>query len=593
MSFHPNDVARRARVASWGLFGAFMVLLGAFFWTQVLQNAKYALQSETNRLREVPLPAPRGTIYDRDGRVLAENVPGYSVSMLSPTVDSLRAVLRRLSATVPLGPDQMEAAVRRYHRAPNRPTVILTDAPFDVVSVLEEHRIQFPGLIIQSAPKRHYPDGPAVAALVGYTGEITEAELNSKAFQDSGYKAGQQVGKGGLEKEYESRLRGREGMRFVEVDARGRVVRDAGARRDSLPEAAPPLYTNIDLDLQRYTASLFGDSLQGGAIAIEPTTGAVLALYSAPSFDPNRFIGGIPADYWRELNSDPRRPLYNKVIQAHYPPGSTWKLATATWALQNHIATLDEHMPEPCTGGFQFGNRYYHCWDPHGHGSLTLSQAIEKSCDVYFYQLGLKVGLSRLIAGGVALSFRDRTGIDLPNESFGYFPASLDYYNRLYGPRGYSTSVVLNLAIGQGENAQTVAGMARFYTALATDGQEAQPTIVRKSQPQRRRIFQLDSAQFAGLRVALTGVVAAGGTAAASQIQGIVLAGKTGSAQNTQDPLHTHAWFVGFAPAANPTIVVAVLLEFGGHGGHAARLASRMIEHYLKVAPASAVQTEG
>lgn len=590
MSFHPNDVARRARFASIGLMGAFLVLLGAFFKTQVLQNAQYVLQSETNRLREVPLPAPRGIIYDRSGRVIAENVPGYTVSILSPAADSLRAVMRRLSGTIPISASQIDAAVRRYRQAPNRPTAILADASFDVVSVLEEHRVEFPGLIIQSAPKRHYPDGAAVAAFVGYTGEITEAELNNRSFR--GYKSGQQVGKGGLEKEYEDKLRGREGTRFVEVDAKGRVVREAGARQEILPEAAPPLYTNIDLDLQDFTAQLFGDSLQGGAIAIDPNTGAVLALYSAPSYDPNRFIGGIPADYWRDLNNDPRRPLYNKVIQGRYPPGSTWKLATATWALENHVATLNEVMPTPCTGGFQFGNRYYHCWDPKGHGNLTLASAIEKSCDVYFYQLGLKIGLSRLIAGGVALNFRDKTGIDLPGESPGYFPYAIDYYTRLYGARGFSNSVVLNLAIGQGENSQTIASMARFYTALATDGQEVRPQIVRRVSAERQRIFTLDSAQSAGIRAALAGVVSRG-TAAGEQIQGVIMAGKTGSAQNSQDPLHTHAWFVGFAPADKPRIVVAVLLEFGGHGGHAARLASKMIEHYLKVAPVSAVQSEG
>ena len=233
--------------------------------------------------------------------------------------------------------------MRRYRRAPNRPTAVLSDASFDIVSVLEEHRVEFPGLIIQSAPKRHYPDGAAVASFVGYTGEITESELESRTYR--GYKAGQQVGKGGLEREYEDSLRGREGTRFVEVDARGRVVRDAGARADIPAVAADPLYTSIDLDLQRFTAALFGDSLRGGAIALDPNTGEVLALHSAPAFDPNRFIGGIPADYWRMLNTDPRRPLYNKVIQARYPPGSTWKLATATYALENGIATLDDHMP--------------------------------------------------------------------------------------------------------------------------------------------------------------------------------------------------------------------------------------------------------
>ncbi len=594
MSFHPNDVARRARVASVALMIGCAVLLGAFFRTQVLQNAQYVLQSETNRLREVPLPAPRGTIYDRAGRVIAESVPGYSVSMLSPTADSLRAVLRRLSETIPLTPDQIEIAVRRYRRAPNRPTAVLSDASFDVVSVLEEHRVQFPGLIIQSAPKRHYPDGAAVAAFVGYTGEITEAELESKVFSSSrGYKAGQQVGKGGLEREYEDRLRGREGTRFVEVDARGRVVREAGAREDLLPEGAPPLYTNIDLDLQRYIVQLFGDSLQGGAIALEPSTGAVLALYSAPSYDPNRFIGGIPPDYWRDLNADPRRPLYNKVIQGRYPPGSTWKLATATWALENGIVTLDETMPVPCTGGFQYGNRYFHCWEKRGHGTLTLAGAIEKSCDVYFYQLGLKIGISRLVAGGVTLNFRDRSGIDLPGESAPFFPYSVDYYNKTFGPGKWNNSVALNLAIGQGENAQTVASMARFYTALATDGQEALPSIVRHPDVARTRIFTLTDAQMSGLRAALAGVVSSRGTAGASQIQGLTLAGKTGSAQNSEDPNRTHAWFVGFAPAEDPKIVVAVLLELGGHGARAARVASKIVEHYLKAPPTVNVQTEG
>jgi penicillin-binding protein 2 len=236
----------------------------------------------------------------------------YSVSLLSPTPDSLRSSLQRLASLIPLSTEQIEASVRRYRRAPNRPTVVLGDASFDVISVLEERRVEFPGLIIQSAPKRYYPAGSAVASFVGYVGEITENELSSSRY--AGYKTGQQVGKGGLEKQYEKELRGREGVRFVEVDAHGRVVREAGARQDLLPMGADPLYTNIDLDLQQFTASLFGDSLQGGAIAIEPKTGAVLALHSAPTFDPNRFIGGIPPELWKSLNEDPRHPLYNKVI---------------------------------------------------------------------------------------------------------------------------------------------------------------------------------------------------------------------------------------------------------------------------------------
>lgn len=591
MSFHPNEMQRRARLASAVLFLAFVFLVGSFFRTQVLQHAQYVLQSEENRLREVPLPAPRGVIYDRHGQIIAENLPGYSVSLLAPGVDSLRAALRRLSGTIPLSPEQMNQAVRRFRRAPNRPAVILPDASFDVVSVLEEHRVEFPGLIIQSAPKRYYPDGPAIAAFIGYTGEVNENELASAAFR--GYKAGQQVGKDGLERQYESLLRGREGTRFVEVDARGRVVREAGARQDLQPQPAQPLYTNIDLDLQKFVVQIFGDSLIGGVVAIEPNTGAVLALHSAPTFDPNRFIGGIPADYWRALNEDARRPLYNKAIKGAYAPGSTWKLATAVMAIQGGVATLDDHMPVACTGGYQYGNRRFKCWDKKGHGNVNLAQAIELSCDVYFYQLGLKIGLSRLVAGGVEMGARERTGIDLPSETRSSFPTTpaTEYYNRRFGPRGWSNAVSLNLAIGQGENAQTVINMARFYTALATDGNAAQPRIVRGAGA-RVPMFHLTDEQLDGVKKALAGVVQRG-TAAASQIRGVMLAGKTGTAQNAHDPLRDHAWFVGFAPADDAKIVVAVMLEFGGHGTRAARIASKIIEHYLKVQTLQVLSTEG
>lgn len=593
MSAHPNDIARRSRVASIGVAAAIVVLLGAFFRTQVVEHDRYQLQSRENRLRAIPIPAPRGTIYDRHGEIIAENLPGYSVSILPTNLDSLRSALRQLGRAITLTPEQADAAVRRYRRDPNRPTVIIADASPDVISVLEEHRIDFPRLLIQSVPKRFYPDGPVVASFVGYTGEITDADLNSPRY--AGYEPGQLVGKAGLEKQYENVLRGREGMRYDEVDARGRVVRPAGAQMDLTPEPGRPVYTNVDLDLQRYTASIFGDSLQGGAIAIDPRDGGVLALYSAPSYDVNRFTGGIPADYWKQLLTDERRPLVNKVIQGRYPPGSTFKLATAVTGLEDGVVSIDEHMPVPCTGGFQYGNRYFRCWKKDGHGSISLAQAIEVSCDVYFYQLGLKIGLARLLAGGISLDMRNRTGIDLPEETRALFPYAVDYYNKTYGPRGWSSAVTLNLSIGQGENSQTVVNMARFYSALAMGGTAARPQLGHKPAV-RTRIFRITPEQMAGLRTALAGVVEAGGTAASARIQGVMLAGKTGTAQSgkrVNGVELNHAWFVGFAPADNPRIVVAVMLEFGGHGGRAAHVASAMISHYLKVAAASAVQTEG
>ncbi|HRN54129.1 MAG TPA: penicillin-binding transpeptidase domain-containing protein, partial [Gemmatimonadaceae bacterium] len=472
MSFHPNAVHGRARVASALLFFVFLFLAGSFFRTQVLQGARYILQAETNRLREVPLPAPRGMILDRTGKVIAEDLPGYSISLLVRTEDSLRVMMQHIGEIVPVSPEQVGAAVRRFRREPTRPTVLFPDASFELVSILEERRVEFPGLIIQSAPRRHYPDGPAVSALVGYTGEISESELGLERFAE--YKPGQQVGKDGLERQYEDRLRGREGARFIEVDARGRVVREQ-AQPDLQPERPAALYTNIDLDLQRFVHELFGDSLIGGVVAMEPHSGEVLALHSAPTFDPNRFIGGIPRDYWDELQNDERRPLYNKAIKGAYPPGSIWKLHTSIIAMEAGQVRIDEKMPVRCEGGFQFGNRFQRCWKRDGHGDVTLAEALEQSCDTYFYQLGLRIGLQNLVAGGLRLGARERSGIDLPAETRSVFPTDppKEYYDRLFGPRGWSNGVVLNLAIGQGENSQTVVNMARFYSALATDGEAA------------------------------------------------------------------------------------------------------------------------
>ena len=592
MSFHPNDVARRARAASYVSTGLILFLSAAFFRTQILGNKQWVLQAEENRLREVPIAAPRGIIKDRNGKIIAENVVGYSVSVLAQSEDSLRGTLRRLSGTIPITPQQVEQAVRRYRRAPTRPTVILNDAPFDVVSVLEEHRVDFPSLIILSSPKRFYPNGPAVASFVGYVSEISERELTQAEFAT--YKAGQQVGKGGLERQYEAILHGLEGSRFVEVDARGRIVREQGAQERKARPAAD-LNTNIDLDLQVFTANLFADSLVGGAVAMDPETGAVLALYSGPSYDPNRFIGGIPQSYWDSLRADKKKPLYNKALQGIYPPASTWKLATAVIGLEDKAITTTSRMPQGCGGYYYFGNRSWACWEKGGHGSLDLTGAIAKSCDVYFYQLGLKVGLSRLIAGGVKFGFSSRTGIDVPGEFKPIYPDRLQYFDDKYTPRGYTPgAMALNLSIGQGDNAQTILNMARFYTALATDGHAAKPEIV-KRRPERTKIMDLTTEQFDQLRNAMIGVTSAGGTAASAALTGVTLAGKTGTAQTTALGAGgcDHAWFVGFAPAEKPKIVISVMLECGAHGYAAARIASQIVGKYLGVQPTYLAQPTG
>lgn len=595
MKFHPNDVQRRSRNAAAVLFLTFVFLAGSFFRAQVLQHRDYLLRAEGQRLREVPIPGARGMILDRNGAVIAENIPGYSVSIIAPNPDSLRAVLARVASVISLTEDQAAVALRRFRRNVATPTLLLSSVSFADVSRLEEHRLQLPGLIIQETPRRYYPDGAAVAALVGYTGEVSEPELATPAYAD--YKPGQQVGKAGIERQYEDRLRGIDGARFVEVDALGRVVRDADVGSLLPPQPAPALVTNIDLDLQRFVAGIFGDSLVGGAVAIDPATGAVLALHSAPMYDPNEFIGGVSSAYMSQLNEDPRRPQLNKATQGRYPPGSTWKLATAVTALEAGIVKLDDRMQAPCTGSYQYGNRPFKCHLARGHGLLTLAQAIEQSCDVYFYQLALKLGLQRLVAGGIKLGSAEKSGIDLPNDNAPFYPTdpAAAYFTRKYGARGWTQGAAsLNLAIGQGENSQTVISLAKLYTALAMDGVSSTPRVVHAA-PEHSRLFELDSATLSQLRAALSGVVERG-TAQASRIQGVVLAGKTGTAQSgtfVNGVELDHAWFAGFAPAESPRIVVVVMLEHGGHGTRSARIASKIVEHYLKVAPLQFIKTEG
>jgi penicillin-binding protein 2 len=592
VSFHPNEVARRARAAAIISTGTLVVLTGAFFRTQILGNKQWVLQAEENRLREIPITAPRGIIFDRNGKIMAENVVGYTVSVLAQSEDSLRGTMRRLAGTIPLSQNQMDLAVRRYRRGPTRPAVILNDASFDVVSVLEEHRIEYPNLIILSAPKRFYPAGPAVLPIVGYPSEINEQDLALPQYAT--YKAGQQIGKLGLEKQYEKVLHGREGSRFVEVDARGRIVREQGAPEREA-EIGGSLQTNIDLELQLYVAELFADSLIGSAVAMDPETGAVLALYSNPSYDPNKFVGGVPQAYFDSLRTNPLRPLYNKAVQGFYPPGSTWKLATAVLGLQENVITPTTRMPQACNGYYYFGNRAWQCWEKSGHGSLDLTGAIANSCDVYFYQLGLKLGISRLVAGGLTLGFGAKTGIDLPEEQKSRYPDDMNYFNKRWGVGGWTPGgVALNMSIGQGDNAQTLINMARFYTALANEGYAAKPHIL-KGTPELKQIFTLPTEELAVLRNAMVGVTTAGGTAASAALTGVALAGKTGTAQTAALGRNKcdHAWFVGFAPADKPKVVVAVMLECGGHGYLAARAASAIVGKYLGVQPLFLMQTQG
>jgi penicillin-binding protein 2 len=579
-AFHPHLLDRRLRVARAVVWGAVTALVVVFFKTQILEHSKYQLQSETNRLRQIPLPAPRGIITDRNGKILAENVTGYTVALLPDAdEDSVRATLMRIAPILKLDNAAIERVLVRYRRTPYLPVTVVPNATFAAVSALQERRLIFPGLLIQAEPKRHYPDSALVSHLVGYVGEVTETERAQRRMAP--VRLGGLLGKDGLERQYDDSLRGFDGVRFVEVSALNQVVREAGAAAILRPIPGKALHTTIDLDLQRYVAQIFPAGQRGAVLALNPNTGEILALYSAPGFDPNAFVGGVDPEYWRRLTVNPAHPLLDRAIKTFYPPGSTWKLAIAAMALRRGLVTLHSHMPIPCRGGLQYGNRFFRCWMAKGHGDLTLTEAIAQSCDVYFYQLGLKLGLTSLLEDANGLGFRSRTGIDLPNEITAAFPSGTEYYDRVYGPRRWTSAVTLNLAIGQGENAQTLINMVRFYQMLASDGRARAPYLVHPpARPQAS--LGLSPEQLAGLRQAMISVVQQGTARGAARFGGtIAIAGKTGTAQNAHGP--AHGWFIGFAPANKPEIVVGAIIEFAREGPYVAPLVTRVIGRYLGV----------
>jgi penicillin-binding protein 2 len=572
----------RARIARWV---AALVILGLavqFFRVQILKGTTYALRSEDNRIRSLPLPAARGTIYDRNGAVIAENVPGYSIAVLPLSIDSLRVALEELAVVLGHSNEKIDALMETYRQHPNRPITVESDATFAEVSAIEEHRAHLPGgIVIEAAPKRHYPFGELLAHVIGYIAEISDEELALPEFED--YGPGRLVGQTGVERVYDRQLAGTPGVRYVEVNALGRVVGDFGGR-SSLP-AVPgnDLRLNIDIGLQSYIAELFPDTMRGAVVALEPSTGAVLAMYSAPSFDPNVFLGGVEPAEWRALNTDPGRPMFNRAVTATYAPGSTFKLVIAGIAMKEGDAEIDTKMPIVCRGALMYYGRVFHDWTPSGHGDLDLNGAIRESCDVYFYQLGLKVTLNEVLASTPEFGFGRPTGIDLPSDISGAFPPDTAWYTRRYGPSGWTNSVVLNLAIGQGENAQSPLKMSQVFAALATDGTLPTPRVSANGGPaEPAGRLPLTQEQLEQLKFALVEVVnSSTGTARGSRVWNWTMAGKTGTSQNPHGL--DHAWFVGFAPAEDPVIVAAAIVEHGEHGSSAAApIVSRLIARYLE-----------
>jgi penicillin-binding protein 2 len=588
MSIHLPHERRRRAVGAYVVLGLVMTTLaGAFFRIQILGSNAWELRAESNRVRQLPVPTPRGIIYDRQGRILADNVPGYAITLLPSPLDSARATLNRISEYVQLPEEQINRVLATMARF-GREVVVDADADFDVVAAIVERQAEFPGINVEMRPRRRYALGPAAGHVLGYVGEITAAELASGDFSDELYDQGMIVGKTGIEKQYEARLQGRPGLKYVEFDARGRIVGDFTGVRTDPGEEGESLTLNLDLELQEWIHHIFPDTLAGAVVALDPADGGVLALYSGPTYDPNAFVGGIDRQLWTSLSTDERRPLFDRSVVGLYPPASTWKLAAAGIALDLDVVTPDEHMEVPCTGGWFWGNRYWRCWNPAGHGHQTLAEAIGNSCDVYFYQLGLRVGLGPMLQRATDIGFSRRCGVDLPQESQGVFPAERSWWNRTFNYTP-TEGEVLNLAIGQGPNSQTPLKVAQFYLALARDGSAPAPAIARGIELADGWSLDLAPEHIESLREGLRLVTAPNGTAHfGTALEHWEVIGKTGTGQNSlslQGLADDHAWFAGMAGpiGGDPEIVIAVIVEYGGGGSSvAAPIMAKTADFYLR-----------
>ncbi|HEU0013488.1 MAG TPA: penicillin-binding protein 2 [Longimicrobium sp.] len=579
--WHPHQRRRRALSAMLALSVALAALGAAFFRTQVMRNSEFVLRADDNRFDIVPIPAPRGAIVDRDGKLVAETVSIFTLSVEPGPADSVRAWLAPVVPLLGLDTAVVEQAVAAARASRGKPVLVSPRLSFEQVSRLEERYGQFRGILVQEQPVRRYAAGAAVAHVAGYVLEINDRELQSTEFE--GYRAGQRVGKTGIERQYEQALGGRLGAHYVEVDARGRVIGRFAPRVSDPPEPGRNVRLTLDLDLQRYAHQVFPQGMRGAVVALVPGSGEVLAMYSAPTYDPNLFVGGVRSEDWAALNRDPARPLLNRAIAGIYPPGSTWKLATAIVGLERGVITPGYRMPLACTGGMAFAGRYSRCWKREGHGPQDLVQGLANSCNVYFYQLGIMLGIEELTAAGTRLGFSRATGIDVPGERVGTFPTGRDWYVQRFGWRP-PPSEVMNLSIGQGPNSQTPMRMAQFFSALAADGTARRPHLLARRDVPVETDLGVTRETLLAVRQGMAAVIEEGGTAHAVQLRRWKLFGKTGTSQNSQDPEKPHAWFTGFAgpPGGEPEIVVAVIVEFGESGSKAAApIGAQIAQFYL------------
>ncbi len=577
----------------YGVVAALLILAFGFWEHQMVYSGYYADKAEQNRVREIALIAPRGRIFDRFHRLIADNRPSYNIVLIrenSPhtpeqTVGTLAAGIDVPAADLQ---ERVDRVVRR-HEPKFRPVILKEDVSPADMAFVKAHRFELPEISVEEQPRRRYMGGELAAHALGYVGEVTEAELVTPEFAE--FKSGDIVGKSGLEREYNTVLRGKDGFKRVIVNSFGREM---GRLEEQEPIAGNDLVTTIDLDLQKAAEQAIGDQT-GAAIAIDPHTGEILALVSKPSFDPNLFATRISATNWNNLINDPRKPLQNRVIQSHFSPGSVFKVFMAAAGLESE--SLNPLRTIYCPGHATFYGHTFACDKKEGHGTMGLHNAIVNSCNVFFYNVGRELGIDRISKYATMMGLGRKTGVDLPNENAGLIP-SAEWKQRVMKVKWYEGETI-SVSIGQGYVSITPIQAAYAMGGLASGGRLKQPHLV--APDSLRKIgykaadvyveeYPIHEATVDTVTRAMWGVVNEGGTGKVARIDGFDVAGKTGTAQVVSKQANLkgqqykdNAWFVGFAPYRNPEIVVAAFIENGGWGGTAAAPVSHaVLETYYK-----------
>lgn len=583
-----------------GFIACFVAMASGFWLLQVVRHDTYEEMAANNHLRTIPLRAPRGVLFDRDGRVLVENRYSFTIAIQLELTRNLEATIDRVAAVTGADAARIRDAVQKRRREPLfRPRPVIEHATFAQVAAIRARHLEMPEVVVQQVPTRTYPADRMAAHLFGYVGEIQEAQLTSREFSPLSLQPGAIVGQSGLERVYNTQLMGTDGNRFVVVNSIGREI-DELKKQD--PVDGERMQLTIDVDLQRALEDAFAHAgLNGAGIILDPNNGEVLAATSLPAFDPNTFAVGIDGAQWQKLTTDPLRPMTNRVLQGTYPPGSTFKIVMAVAALEEGVITPETTFY--CPGHATFYGRTFHCLRRQGHGLVDLRTAIEQSCNVYFYNLGQRLSIDTIHKYAAALGLVGKTGIDLPGEGDS-FVASTEWKRRTQNQPWYPGETI-SVAIGQGAVAVTPLALATMIATVANGGTLVTPHLARAFdngdgrgwqpfvQPAPRSRLDISPENLQAVRDGLWRVVNGSGTGRVAQIAGHDVVGKTGTAQANVSlqnralaasrgvDVRDHRWFVFFAPRDNPQIAGVIFAEHGGTTGSATPIARHVLETFF------------